>query len=146
MAAQSTRVQALTDFSNLLTLIKEYSINPNLADDLRAEVVSLNKLQEQEQAKHHEALVAIQQKDRVEAEAVALQERMAQQKANHEAHLKQSLDDFTAKVSEERKKMEDERAELDKRKLDLDEYERLLKQRQNQLEEKVAIIKGLSKD
>lgn len=143
MVASSSRVQALTEVSDLISVIKEYLANPQMADKLRDEVVSLNALTEDQINQHNEALSVIQQKDRAKSEIDSLLSRQEKEKEDHKRYIKDSMDNFSQNVSQEREKLENEHAVLDKRKLDLDEREKNLAQRDARLKEQAALIKGI---
>lgn len=144
--ASSTRVQALTEVSDLISVIKEYLSNPKMADQLKEEVVRLNSLTEDEQNKHIEAKALMQKKNKLESEISMLEQRLEKEMADHAQNIKETAAKFSEKMAQDKKSIDEEHANMDKRKFSLDDFELRLNQRENKLKEQAALIKGIIKD
>lgn len=144
--ATSQRVQILTDKSQELEVIFEFFKNPKLIDQLKEEVIALNKLTIEEEARLHDARLLMEKKDRLEKDIEDGRRVMAKEKSDHEVFIKNGRDNLDRIIGEEKVKLETSHQDLDVRKTELDEYSTRLDQRERKLKEQAALIKGIIKD
>lgn len=143
--ATSQRVQILTDKSQEYELMFEFLKDPRLLDKLKEEVILLNKLSVEEEARLHESRLLMEKKDRLEKDIEEAKRGMEREKADHEAFIKAGRDNLDRHISEEKEKMEAAHSELDIRKAELDDLSTRLDQRDRRQKEQAAMIQGIIK-
>ncbi len=140
----STRIQALSNKADEISILREFLTNPNLAAELEAEVKKLNALSDEEESRHQEAKILMQQRDKLAAEIPVLQQQISTERGLHEAHLAASKEAFNQWLDSENAKLAEANAALDKRKEEADAEELRLRQKANKLKETAAQMQGLT--
>lgn len=139
----SQRVQILSDNLEGMELLAQFLKNPRLVDDLRDEVIKLNKLTADETLQLNEAKKIIKDRDAIEAEIEALKVTLATAKDAQDALLAADRQEFEQYRSDVAGKLATDRTEVDRILADVKNQALLLDQREAVLNEKAEALKKL---
>jgi len=140
----STKIQSLSDRAEEISILREFLTNPNLCADLAAEVKKLNSLSADEESRHQEAKILIQQRDKLVVEVAGFQTRIDAERSVHEEHLSNTKATYEKWFDNENKKIADANAALDARKAEQEIEDTRLRQKANKLKETAAQMQGLT--
>ena len=144
--AQSQRVKALSDGSDMITVLAEYIKNPKIIKDLAQEVVDINKLTADEERLHTEAVMLLQQRDTLANEILLKKDELADELAKHERAIAAADAKFDKKTATAIAELEERKAALDARQLELEAEALRLHEKDIKLKSKADVIAGLAAD
>lgn len=139
----SQRVQILTDNLEGMKLLSQFLANPRLVDDLKKEVIALNKLTEQETGQLEEAKQTIKERDSVLEEITALRAALLTERGEQEKSLAADKEDFAQYRADIISKMEADREEIKRQLADATDRSSILDKRESDLKEKADLMKQL---
>jgi len=144
--AQHPRVQALSDGSELVSVLQEYFKNPKIIKQLSDDVVAINKLQAEEEHRLLEAKVLIQQRDSITSEIAQKKDELADMLAKHERKVKTDEARLDKKLADLSAELDARKTSLDERQADLDKEALRLHEKDIKLKSKADVIAGLAAD